>query len=163
MGSNLRSRLQRIRGLTPAAEREKPHAAGSGPRGTPGEVCPAMPPAPDAIGPGWIQAGYLTVKRTLLLEVPSFPRVFPPSLGILIPDLHRYTPGTAGPGDLLFFDLETTGLSSGAGTVAFLAAFGRMVPGNPNLEVTQYLLLDYPGEDDFLEAALAEFRREKTG
>jgi hypothetical protein len=38
-----------------------------------------------------------------------------------------------------------------------------MVPGNPNLEVTQYLLLDYPGEDDFLEAALAEFRREKTG
>jgi uncharacterized protein YprB with RNaseH-like and TPR domain len=101
------------------------------------------------------------------MDVPPFPPVFPPSLGILIPDLLRYTPGEAGPGDLLFFDLETTGLSSGAGIVAFLAAFGRLVPGGASgeakLEVAQYLLLDYPGEDDFLEAVLAEFRREKTG
>jgi hypothetical protein len=60
------------------------------------------------------------------------------------------------PGNLLFFDLETTGLSTGPGTLAFLAAFGRLAAGT--LRVDQYLLLDYPGENDFLEAVLGEFR-----
>jgi hypothetical protein len=80
--------------------------------------------------------------------------------------------------DLRFFDLETTGLSGGAGTVAFLAGFGRFVQGAPGmpdsrrgaqgeapgktgpryrLRVDQYLLLDYPGEGDFLSALLPEF------
>jgi uncharacterized protein YprB with RNaseH-like and TPR domain len=103
----------------------------------------------------------------VFLDAPPLAPVFPPALGIVIPDLPRYAPGGAGPGDLLFFDLETTGLSGGAGIVAFLAAFGRLVPGGTaeglKLEVTQYLLLDYPGEDGFLEAALAEFRRGKDG
>jgi hypothetical protein len=57
--------------------------------------------------------------------------------------------------DLLFFDLETTGLSTGPGTVAFLAGFGRLT--GDGLRVDQYLLLDYPGENDFLEAVLKEF------
>jgi uncharacterized protein YprB with RNaseH-like and TPR domain len=94
-------------------------------------------------------------------------------LPILIPDLIRYAadPGSLGAGDLLFFDLETTGLSGGAGTLAFLAAFGRFVKGDPlrgaqgeapgrspyRLRVDQYLLLDYPGEGDFLSALLPEF------
>ncbi|GHV95310.1 hypothetical protein AGMMS50293_16300 [Spirochaetia bacterium] len=72
------------------------------------------------------------------------------------------------PEDLLFFDLETTGLSGGAGTIAFLAAFGRLVPAAGagdsavlELHVTQYLLLDYPGENDFLEALLGEFDKER--
>jgi uncharacterized protein YprB with RNaseH-like and TPR domain len=94
--------------------------------------------------------------------------------------------------NFVFFDLETTGLSSGAGTIAFLAAFGRFEPIPPEnalsgqleetppegvphrrkaaleaekaaytisavLRITQYLLLDYPGESAFLEAVLAEF------
>jgi hypothetical protein len=62
--------------------------------------------------------------------------------------------------------------------VAFLAAFGRFTvsgPGGPDpgpdrqdrgpgLELTQFLLLDYPGEADFLAAALAfiEDRRRET-
>jgi uncharacterized protein YprB with RNaseH-like and TPR domain len=117
----------------------------------------------------------MTVKRAMLLDAPPFTPVFPPALWILIPDLTRYAPGeaagpaaspAASPGDLLFFDLETTGLSSGAGVAAFLAAFGRLVPGGAagdlKLEITQYLLLDYPGKEDFLEAALAEFR-ERAG
>jgi hypothetical protein len=58
--------------------------------------------------------------------------------------------------DLLFFDLETTGLSTGPGTLAFLAAFGRLTEGT--LKVDQDLLLDYPGETGFLEAVLGEFR-----
>jgi uncharacterized protein YprB with RNaseH-like and TPR domain len=66
---------------------------------------------------------------------------------------------------LLFFDLETTGLSGGAGTVAFLAAFGALNGGGRtaarrSLRITQYLLLDYPGEPDFLESVLAEFKKE---
>jgi uncharacterized protein YprB with RNaseH-like and TPR domain len=64
------------------------------------------------------------------------------------------------PGDLLFFDLETTGLSGGSGTLAFLAALGRLVPSGKTfrlrLRIDQYLLLDYPGENDFLEALLGE-------
>jgi uncharacterized protein YprB with RNaseH-like and TPR domain len=105
----------------------------------------------------------------------------PRDLSLLIPDLLRYASGGGGPPaleDLLFFDLETTGLSGGAGTVAFLAAFGRFVPMETGpggargafhgmasggegesfrLRVTQYLLLDYPGEYDFLRALLPEW------
>jgi uncharacterized protein YprB with RNaseH-like and TPR domain len=116
---------------------------------------------------------------------PDVSRAFPPfrappgDLPLLIPDLFRYAAGgrgLPGPEDLLFFDLETTGLSGGAGTVAFLAAFGRFVPagrdaggaarcgtesggegGAFRLRVTQYLLLDYPGEYDFLRALLPEW------
>ncbi|MBN1243192.1 MAG: ribonuclease H-like domain-containing protein [Spirochaetales bacterium] len=55
---------------------------------------------------------------------------------------------------LRFFDLETTGLSGGAGTIAFLAAVGRAVAGG--LLVRQWLLEDWPGE----VALLAELARE---
>jgi uncharacterized protein YprB with RNaseH-like and TPR domain len=123
------------------------------------------------------------LERSALLDLPAVPVYpLPPSLSILIPDLLRYAaapetgsaakpvsvspnPQRLSPEDLLFFDLETTGLSGGAGTVAFLAAFGRFVEGSKRsgpdrdyrLQVKQYLLLDYPGENDFLKAALAEF------
>jgi autonomous glycyl radical cofactor GrcA len=65
--------------------------------------------------------------------------------------------------NFLFFDLETSGLSGGAGTVAFLAAFGRFVKKTDSisLRITQYLLLDYPGENDFLEALLGEFNNKE--
>jgi uncharacterized protein YprB with RNaseH-like and TPR domain len=117
----------------------------------------------------------------VFLDFPLFPPVFPPALRILVPDLLRYTfrpsgsgePDSIEPGSLLFFDLETTGLSTGAGTVAFLAALGRLVEGrtgsgdrtagNLRLEITQYLLLDHSGEYDFLEAVLAEFAAKPGG
>jgi uncharacterized protein YprB with RNaseH-like and TPR domain len=91
------------------------------------------------------------------------------SLGILIPDIVPYISDRGGLDlrDLLFFDLETSGLSGGAGTVAFLAAFGRIVPNEESdagvrkdpflLKVDQYLLLDHSGEIDFLDALLEEF------
>lgn len=152
--------------------------------------------------PGWTSAGYQTLMRTVTRELPPFPAELPRALAILVPDLLRYAalaggialvPATCNAGfsrpgfsrqvprtmdmpapeDLLFFDLETTGLSGGAGTVAFLAAFGRFVKTGPNhgdagasdgvekstaysLVTTQYLLLDYPGEPDFLDAVLGE-------
>lgn len=59
------------------------------------------------------------------------------------------------PKNCLFFDLETTGLSGGAGTVAFLAAFGRYTDDR-SFAVTQYFMTDYPGETDFLACIAAE-------
>jgi uncharacterized protein YprB with RNaseH-like and TPR domain len=89
-------------------------------------------------------------------------------LSILVPDLIPLFYGDGPPcagipsKRLLFFDLETTGLSAaGSGTIAFLAALGRPVtPCNGaagGLRVTQYLLLDFPGEADFLTNTLREF------
>jgi hypothetical protein len=111
----------------------------------------------------------MTLSRTEIrqLSVPV-PRIPPGDLGILAPDF----PDLFDPASLLFFDLETTGLSGGAGTLAFLAAFGRLLEtgaagetgpspagsGFSGIALTQYLLLDYPGEGDFLEAVLGEFR-----
>jgi uncharacterized protein YprB with RNaseH-like and TPR domain len=112
---------------------------------------------------GWTLCGYMSLKREIILSAPEeLPEKLPPALNILIPDLERICKnGKPLPKieDFLFFDLETSGLSGGAGTVAFLAAFGSFVKksGNLSLRITQYLLLDYPGENDFLEALLGEF------
>jgi uncharacterized protein YprB with RNaseH-like and TPR domain len=102
----------------------------------------------------------MTLSRTEIRELPvPVPRIPPKDLGILAPDFSDLPD----PASLLFFDLETTGLSGGAGTLAFLAAFGRLVKtgasgsGFGGISLTQYLLLDYPGEGDFLEAARGEF------
>jgi hypothetical protein len=114
----------------------------------------------------------MTLSRTEIRELPvPVPRMPPRDLGILAPGFN----GFSDPASLLFFDLETTGLSGGAGTLAFLAAFGRLVKtgaagldsgsgsgpsagsGFCGISLTQYLLLDYPGEGDFLEAVRGEF------
>ena len=62
--------------------------------------------------------------------------------------------GTGSVSDLVFYDLETTGLSTGAGVVAFLAGFGRIAGGN--LIVKQFFLSDFPGEELFLRKILAD-------
>jgi len=111
------------------------------------------------VWPGWTLEGYKTLKRKQIREL-AFPlgSGFPNSLAILIPDLARIGRIPL-PEELLFFDLETTGLSGGAGTIAFLAAFGRFAvskSGNAALAITQYLLLDYPGESDFINCVAAD-------
>jgi hypothetical protein len=84
----------------------------------------------------------------------AIPAELPRTLGILVPDILRYGPVLPGVEDMVFFDLETTGLSTGPGVAAFLAAFGRLEEGK--LRVDQHLLLDYPGEAGFLETLLGE-------
>ena len=130
---------------------------------------------PQLSADGWTEAGYQTLSQVFSVKqhIP-IPPVFFPAQGIVIPDLeyciNRNDNQDISPvsvENLLFFDLETTGLSGGAGTVAFLAAFGRLVlpgvqektglPPRHDLRITQYLLLDYPGESDFLDAVTAEF------
>ena len=167
MSQDLKARLRRIRDI---GEREKPA----------NQFAPAAPniapidkkPGENSSWTGWTEAGYKTLKRELIKDIPfSLPHVFPKSLAILIPDIARVG-RLPSPGEFIFFDLETTGLSGGAGTVAFLAAFGRFVPavdnngnasrasampGKARLAVTQYLLLDYPGEGDFIGEVVKEF------
>ncbi len=56
---------------------------------------------------------------------------------------------------MLYFDSETTGLSSGAGTLVFLFGIGRFV-GQGDFEIIQWFLGDFPGEPLFLRAILDE-------
>lgn len=49
----------------------------------------------------------------------------------------------------LFLDTETTGLSSGAGTVVFLVGLGQIADGR--FRVDQYMIRDYPSEALLLE------------
>jgi len=51
----------------------------------------------------------------------------------------------------VFFDLETTGLSGGAGTLAFLVGCGTFL-ADGGFETTQYVLTAYGGERRMLEA-----------
>ena len=134
-------------------------------------VKPARENPPQLSLDGWTPAGFQAVKKEIDTRTQlTLPSVFPLALPVLVPDMTRHIwrtdAGGLSPENLLFFDLETTGLSGGAGTVAFLAAFGRLLPVADNtcgansvyrLRVTQYLLLDYPGESDFLDALLPEF------
>jgi len=108
---------------------------------------------------GWQSCGYQVLKRDVNVDSPIKKKTaLPKALAILVPDLaFRELPALE---DFLFFDLETSGLSGGAGTIAFLAAFGRFIGGK--LRITQYLLLDYPGECGFLDAVLGEFKNEKS-
>ncbi|MDR1862573.1 MAG: ribonuclease H-like domain-containing protein [Treponema sp.] len=160
MGRNLRDRLRLIR--------KEAQAGKTQPGGSPEAAREGEFPEAGALK-GWSAGGYKTLKRSVRTELSlEVPGAFPSALGFLIPDIFSYQAFSKSgapplPGDLLFFDLETTGLSGGAGTVAFLAAFGRFDgPGASAkagaLLIDQYLLLDYPGEEDFLKAAAGEFK-----
>ena len=160
MAENLRDRLKRIQHMRQG-----------------GQTAPA-PERTESSGieiPGWESAGFMTLKRVVREKPLALPRVMPEAADIVMPGA-----GGAAYENLLFFDLETTGLSGGAGTVAFLAAFGRLSttgsltaagrltadakaePALYTLHITQYLLLDYPGEYDFIRALLKEIQNDSV-
>lgn len=56
-------------------------------------------------------------------------------------------------GNLLFMDTETTGLSGGSGTLAFMLGLGRIEAGA--LQIRQYLLTSFAGERAMLEDCAA--------
>jgi uncharacterized protein YprB with RNaseH-like and TPR domain len=163
MAQNLRDRLRRIRDIRETRPDRADEQSRSSLR------CPRKTDfaADNPVLKGWVSAGFQTLKREITEAPPrGFPVELPGALPVVISDLARYAKKNGempAPEDFLFFDLETTGLSGGAGTTAFLAAFGRLVypadksDAEPGLRITQYLLLDYPGENDFLEALLGEF------
>ena len=75
--------------------------------------------------------------------------------------VERTVPLPAGVAEILaplpraaYFDTETTGLSTGAGTVIFLAASAQLADGR--IRVRQFLLPDYPHEPALLRALVAD-------
>jgi uncharacterized protein YprB with RNaseH-like and TPR domain len=162
LGGNLRERLQRIR-LIRGAEEPYPAAVETNSGKIEKKHNSVALDTESFAALGWVSAGHLTLRREIMYGELVLPGTMPDAAGIVMPGIAA---GTSY-GDLLFFDLETTGLSGGAGTIAFLAAFGRLSPaGGPvrhRLCITQYLLLDYPGEYDFIEALRAEFKPGGTG
>ncbi len=143
MAGNLRARLARIRQY-PVSENNKGKDVTSVPRKEQIDF-----PA------GWSmpEAG-LRVKETVAsagnndLAMPLHLKIFSARPGL--PD--------ASLRDVVFFDLETTGLSGGSGTVAFLAAFGSF-RDDGSLSVRQYFMDDYPSEPVFLEYLAQEFEK----
>lgn len=72
----------------------------------------------------------------------------------------RLIPGIYTPGELLFFDLETTGLSGGAGNYFFLIGLGFLE--GSLLIVEQIFLADYPGEAEYLDYIRERLKRGKV-
>lgn len=70
--------------------------------------------------------------------------------------LDAQLPHTPAPEELLFLDTETTGLSGGAGTVAFLVGVGEI--RQHELIVQQYLMRDYDEEVFVLQHVLAHLQ-----
>jgi len=147
--ANLRDRLKRIQ---ETKKLEKPQSKQTTAQTQNEDI-------PDLTNNGWQYCGFKVLKREVKKSSPlKSVKCLPDILPILIPDLKKQQKPALE--DFVFFDLETTGLSSGAGTVAFLAAFGKVESNS--LCITQYLLLDYPGENDFLVNVLEEFKKEKV-
>lgn len=100
--------------------------------------------APEALLPGWERAARLLWTRTT--DIPN------PLSGSR--PLRLLTPEVDDDRNLCFVDTETTGLSGGAGTIAFLVGIG--VPQGDVFRVTQYFVADYPGERDLIEMLARE-------
>ncbi len=144
VASNLKSRLSRLREMKAGAEdhpfKTRPSAGG--------------PRLPTCLA-SWERLDDFVYTRRLVFPCafPALvdPRPFAPR-GM---EDHEAYAGPLEKGKLLFFDLETTGLSGGSGTVAFLAALGRIE--GEILALEQVFLSDYPGEGMFLETVLRRF------
>lgn len=127
--SGIAARLRRIQ-----------EARSSLPSSSKKELSGDLPPP----GPDWEPlARLLWVKRTEIDNPLSGSRPLP-----------LLTAGVARDRDLVFLDIETTGLSGGAGTIAFLVGTGRVVGGR--FRVEQYFITDYPGEPDLIERLARE-------
>lgn len=149
MAGNLRARLARIREATD--RRSRPAAS----RPAPGESPDASP-----VGASEFPDGWETIAPGLRFResVRRDGAMASPRSAISLPVFSPRLVGMVEAGGLLFFDLETTGLSGGAGTVAFLAAFGSLRTDG-SLSVRQYFMDDYPYERALVAAMSDEFAK----
>lgn len=166
----LKSRLSRLKelGLAKASSLEKPPAPPTlspAPSAAPTATPPATPTATSKVrgraGPeGWEKGEaneyWRIVGTSFSIGLSEFEEGF---------DLRFFLPKDKGSGrrgrfeDLAFFDFETTGLSGGTGTLAFLAAVGWFE--GPDLRVCQVFMDDFPGEVAFLQRVLHLLGRRK--
>ncbi|MGH9803743.1 MAG: ribonuclease H-like domain-containing protein [Candidatus Acidiferrales bacterium] len=123
---------QRLEGLTAARPALRPAAA----------VCPARS------GPGFaVSESFfpLTARKGLARLPLADPQLF----ALLLPDSQGRIPPIR---DWLFLDLETTGLTGGTGTYAFLVGLGRL--SDDGFHLRQYFLRDLAAEAEMLAAIL---------
>jgi uncharacterized protein YprB with RNaseH-like and TPR domain len=74
------------------------------------------------------------------------------------PEASLFATGTPAAPPLVFFDLETTGLSGGAGTLAFLVGCGSFA-ADGSFVTRQFLMTQYADERPLLAAVAAELGR----
>jgi uncharacterized protein len=146
MGGGLSARLKRIQ------QSQRAHREATGSTEEEGPV--------SGIPNGWARA-----KPLLLFRETAYPIEFPASfdarpflvkrIGLAVKNESGYplladTEVSAIRRErLVFIDIETTGLSTGAGTIAF--AFGAGFFSGSSFIVRQIFLEDYPGEPEFIE------------
>ncbi len=115
--------------------------------------------------PGWTRLAPNLLERTSRVSIPCAMGRLSPHFVLLFPKERERMEALWGASplaeDCFFFDLETTGLSRGAGTVAFMASVGRLERRDTEtaLAVTQLLLTDFPGEPQFLGRLVELFSR----
>jgi uncharacterized protein YprB with RNaseH-like and TPR domain len=127
LGSRDSARVRRLK----AIEKNRNSAAGRAESGRTFSVPP---------GTEWKQQGTnLWVRRI------KYPSVIPAGF-----DTPLVLPYIKDPGGMIFYDLETTGLSGGSGNIAFLIGAGRQE--KDFFYVTQFFISDYPGEPEMLQA-----------
>jgi hypothetical protein len=144
MAGNLKDRLSRLRAGEKTKERVKfVRAADRG--------------RPDFLE-AWDEAGEFVWTRRLTFLNPLPPSIDPEPFAPLRkkvrpPDYECLTSSRIAAEKLRFFDLETTGLSGGTGTIAFLASVGK-VEENGLFSLSQVFLEDFPGEGSFVGIVL---------
>ncbi|MFP4565152.1 MAG: ribonuclease H-like domain-containing protein [Spirochaetaceae bacterium] len=156
MGADLYERLKQLKrsggAQAPGAGRDSGNATAPGAGHDPMGAEP--PPGWDRLAPGvWRRRVYRHSEDAAFLHGLLRASGLPGSAG---------TPALVPPGlgaeRLVFFDVETTGLSSGAGTTAFLAGFARIGPRGMTTE--QLFMTDYPAEPEFLRSVAARIGEE---
>lgn len=166
--SRLSGRLSRIRtqARTLVPEAEAP--------ARPADIDLIAGAAPVRALDGWNAIAPFLLERTVTMPFSGASPSFSPYFPLLFPrERERLESSSTIDGfaeTLRFFDLETTGLSRGAGTVAFMAGIGRLTkehgtrrePARYSLSVTQLLLTDFPGELSFLERLSDVIGRDAT-
>ena len=105
---------------------------------------------------GWQEIAPLVWAREVSRPFRQVPEMLSPSIMTLpVPaydEAMHVEPDSVPAGHITFFDLETTGLSGGAGTIAFLCTTATFEGSSLCLE--QIYLEDYPGEPDFLKKVI---------
>ncbi len=151
MSQNLYNRLKAIRDAQSIVGASKSSAAsGSGvyysPQTLPQTFPQSLPQSlPQDQAWQWVSCGNCVWRRSFVVDLPQLKGQAATALSA-----SGQVPG-------IYFDTETTGLSGGAGTVAFL--MGWLVRLGPSsATVVQYFLSDYPGESVFVAAIIDELQ-----